>query len=250
MKGFVDVQYQLTRHLRDPEGQPAPPGVEDRRVNIYRELIFNNVEQFLRTGFPVLYSLLDKATWHAEVRGLLREHRSASPFFHDISAAYVDWLQSRPAADLPVPFAAELAHYERVELVLAIADEQPDWEHIDPEGSLEDQPPALSPLVRCLRYEFPVHTISPSNQPAEAPASPTHLIAYRDQADKVRFIENNALTHVLLETIKHARLPGRVVLEGIAGMLQDADAEQVITAGIEMLERLRKQQVVLGTWKI
>ena len=32
---FKKHQYELTAHLRDPENNPAPEGVEDRRLDIY-----------------------------------------------------------------------------------------------------------------------------------------------------------------------------------------------------------------------
>ena len=38
------TQYALTAHIRDPENQPAPAGIEDRRMGIYRDLIFCNVD--------------------------------------------------------------------------------------------------------------------------------------------------------------------------------------------------------------
>ena len=51
---FQALQYRFAAHLRDPEHQPAPEGLEDRRLKIYRELFYNNVEDFLQTAFPVL----------------------------------------------------------------------------------------------------------------------------------------------------------------------------------------------------
>ena len=43
---FQQLQRQLTAHLRDP-GSPPPAGIEERRLKIYRELFYNNVEGFL-----------------------------------------------------------------------------------------------------------------------------------------------------------------------------------------------------------
>jgi len=40
-------QFELTRHLRDPDGVPAPPALEERRVAVYRDLVFRNVEGLL-----------------------------------------------------------------------------------------------------------------------------------------------------------------------------------------------------------
>ena len=51
---FQQVQQAFTRHMRDPANAPAPAGVEDRRMAIYRDLLFNNVQTFLAGCFPVL----------------------------------------------------------------------------------------------------------------------------------------------------------------------------------------------------
>ena len=47
-------QDALAAHIRDPENVAAPAGVEERRLKIYRELFFNNVEGLLAGNFPVL----------------------------------------------------------------------------------------------------------------------------------------------------------------------------------------------------
>jgi hypothetical protein len=39
---FQRKQYEFAAHIRDPEKNAAPPGIEDRRLAIYRDLFFNN----------------------------------------------------------------------------------------------------------------------------------------------------------------------------------------------------------------
>jgi len=51
---FTDIQYEFTRHIRDPENQPAPADIEDRRMEIYRDLLYRNVESFMANSYPVL----------------------------------------------------------------------------------------------------------------------------------------------------------------------------------------------------
>ena len=41
---FQQTQYAFAAHLRDPDANPAPPDIEDRRMKIYRELVYNNIE--------------------------------------------------------------------------------------------------------------------------------------------------------------------------------------------------------------
>jgi hypothetical protein len=44
---FQQKQYAFAAHIRDPEQNPAPAGVEDRRMAIYRELFFNNLHNLI-----------------------------------------------------------------------------------------------------------------------------------------------------------------------------------------------------------
>ena len=71
--------------LSDPERRAAPPDIESRRVGIYRDLIYNNIESFLSGGFPVLRSLYSDERWHALVRDFVRDHVSHSPYFLETS---------------------------------------------------------------------------------------------------------------------------------------------------------------------
>ena len=53
-RSFQDKQYAFAAHIRDPEHRPAPEGIEDRRMAIYRELFFNNIRSLLARNYPVL----------------------------------------------------------------------------------------------------------------------------------------------------------------------------------------------------
>jgi hypothetical protein len=61
---FTRRQYAFAAHIRDPEHQPAPDDIEDRRMQIYRELFYNNVEGFLSGTFPVLRKIHSDGDWH------------------------------------------------------------------------------------------------------------------------------------------------------------------------------------------
>ena len=76
MAEFQALQRQFTAYLRNPEHAPAPGGMEERRLKIYRELFFNNIEGLLAGNFPVIRRILDDATWTALLRelGFARVH--------------------------------------------------------------------------------------------------------------------------------------------------------------------------------
>lgn len=202
--GLRESQMKMARFLRDPEGEPAPQGVESRRLKIYQDLIYNNIEGFISSGFPVLRSLYNDTDWHSLVRLFIDQHRCHTPYFLEISQEFLAFLENvheqRPCDP---PFLLELAHYEWVELGLDISeDELPPAEPL-PETleAVLAMVPRLSPLAWVLSYQFPVHMIGPAFQPDVA-QEPTFLVVYRDRGDKVQFVSINAAVARLLELIQ------------------------------------------------
>ena len=168
-------QLVFAARIRQPEGEALLPGIAAERMAVYEGLFFNNIESFLCSGFPVLRRLFDGARWQRLVRSFIAGHRCATPYFLEIGAEFVGWLQQGfvAEADDP-PFLLELAHYERVELELDVA-------------TAELPAHGWSPLAWPLAYAWPVQRLSVDYQPQSVPAEPTCLLAWRDAADKVRF---------------------------------------------------------------
>lgn len=196
MKSFQETQLAFARHLRAPDRYPAPAEMDDKRMGIYRELIYNNIESFIANVFPVLRSLLSDGHWHSIVRDFIHRHRCHTPYFLEISEEFLQYLlQERGLCDGDPAFLLELAHYEWIELALDVNEASIPAVSAYPEMPLLSKP-RVSPLAMCLNYHYPVHKISPRHQPL-AP-EPTQLVVYRNREDKVRFMAANAMTLRLL----------------------------------------------------
>jgi uncharacterized protein len=242
---FQRLQYRFAAHLRDPQANPAPQGIEDRRLQIYRDLFINSMEGLLRSNFPVLHRLLQGAAWDALVREFYARHPCHTPLFPEIAREFLRFLESRGEPD--PPFLLELAHYEWVELALAIDEtELADIPHRR-DGDLLDGVPVVNPLAWPLLYRFPVQRIRPDFQPQEAPEQPTGLLVIRARDDEVRFMEASPLTLRLVEHLSEApELTGRDHLVALAWELGQS-AEAMLGPGAQMLERLRQREAILGT---
>jgi len=192
-------QWALTRHLRDPQHQPAPAGLPERRLQVYRELLFNNLQALLAATFPVLLQVLDQDQWDALCRRYFVQYRCTSPLFTEVAGEFVQWLQDMEA--LPRPFLAELAHYEWVEQALqgleasALAAPAPGC---DPWRETLQR----SPLAWPLAYRWPVQQLGRQYQPDSAPAQPTFLLARREPGGHVVFSQLSALAWQLLEQLE------------------------------------------------
>jgi hypothetical protein len=246
---FVRRQYQFAAHLRDPERNPAPEDVEDRRMAIYRDLFFNNVREFLAGTFPVLRRIHDDRAWEALMRDYFARHQAHTPLFLQMPQEFLRYLEEqRGEREEDYPFLWELAHYEWVELALSVDTREADEAPADPDGDLLEGVPVVSPLAWPLAYRFPVHRIGPEYLPAAPPEQPTYLVVYRDRADAVGFLELNPVTARLLELLQGEDPPtGRAALEDIAAALSHPDPRVVVQGGLGVLEDLRARDVVLGT---
>ncbi|HKJ72236.1 MAG TPA: putative DNA-binding domain-containing protein [Gammaproteobacteria bacterium] len=242
-------QEAFTAYLRERAGEGRPEGLDARGGEVYRRLVYNNLEGFLAANFPVLRRILDDQRWHALVADFLAEHRAQSPYFLDIGREFLDYLAGgRGARDGDPPFLAELAHYEWAELALSVDEAEVPSAGVDPEGDLLAGRPVVSPLAWALQYAFPVHRIGPGFQPAEPPAEPTFLVVYRGRDDAVGFLAINAVTARLLQLLEEGGGDsGEALLRRIAGEIGHADPAQVVAAGADILDDLRRRGIVAGT---
>jgi hypothetical protein len=243
------LQYQFTAHLRDPDHCPAPAGIEDRRMGIYRDLVFCNVEMFLSANFPVIRTLYDEDTWNGLTRDFLREHQCHTPLFPEFGREflrYVEARQQRGAGD--PPFLLELAHYEWAELALALDENDLDAVPHDAAGDPLTEVPVISPLACVLGYRFPVQLIGPDFRPTQAPADPTLLLLVRGHDDEVRFHEIDALSALLIERLQeNTRLTGLQCLDALLAERDDTDAAALREAGKAVLIQLKAREAILGT---
>jgi len=251
---FVRLQYAFAAHIRDPEHSPSPEGVDARRMKIYRELFYNNVESFMASTYPVLRSIIPDQCWHAMIRDYYAKHQSHTPLFPEMPREFLKYLEyERETGPDDPPFMLELAHYEWVELALSIFDEKIDGSAFvipDKNEDLLTGVPVASPLVWVFGYHFPVHKISVDYQPQTPGNQITYLIVYRDSRDEVRFMEANPVTARLLQLIINNtnldRENGKKLLEQIAVELNHLQPDIVIQAGHAILVDFMERSILLG----
>jgi hypothetical protein len=243
------LQYQFTAHLRDPKKNPAPPDIEDRRMEIYRDLVFSNVENFLSSNFPVIHTLYGEREWLVLVRDFLREHECHTPLFPEFGREFLRYVETRQQQNRgDPPFLLELAHYEWAELALTLDENTIDDVPHDPDGDVLTGVPVMSPLACVLAYRFPVHLIGPDFRPEEPPAEPTVLLLVRGRDDEVRFHEINPLTAMLVEKLQQNETSsGAQCVDGLLAEHAFAEPQTLRTAGQETLALLRSFEAILGT---
>lgn len=247
MSRFQQYQATFTAHLRNPDQNAKPDKTSARRMAIYREIVFNNFLASVSACFPVLQSIVGKRRFKKWVRACFATQAFHSPFFRDIPKAFAEFLQSLDlsATDLPV-FAAQLAHYEWVELEMA-CQRAIDTPHaktdITSAAMLGSQTLQLPAAHRLLYYDYAVHQLSKTR--ANAVRCPTFLLVYRTPDFQVRFIQLNAASYQLLTLIQANAFTTLNHLDALAETaLTHVSQEQVRIFGLETLYSLYLEQAL------
>lgn len=239
MHAFQCFQHEFGRHLRDPRRAPRPTGVPARRAGIYAELMFNNLTGFLDACYPVMRAVLGERRWRRLQRAFFREARCSTPWFREIPHEFLAWLP----ADAGPAWLGELARHEWVELALDVMDVAPSAHH--PDGDLLAGIPVLAPALMNLAYAWPVQRIGPHYRPRKP--KPTHLLAFRDAGDVVRFVELTPVSARLVALLAGGVLSGRAACLRVAREIEHPVPDAVVAHGAALLDELRAAGAILGT---
>ena len=249
---FTQAQYEFAAFIRDPESNPKPADVEARRMNIYSELFFNNVEDFISNTYPVLKRITPENEWQNMMRDYFSQHISHTPLFPEMPREFLKYLETERKNPNDAPFIKELAHYEWIELALMTSDLDTDidWDFIDTDGDLLNNQPIMSPLAWPLTYQYPVQQISEDFLPESPSEQPVYLLVYRNKEDEVHFMELNPVTALLVQLINEDNgLTTKQMLDVIVEKLNLPDPEAVFNGGYQIIQDLKNRNVILGVSK-
>ncbi len=239
---FKAKQAEFSAYIRNPDTSACPIDVAPQRMQMYRELFFNNVEGFLSSNFPVLHTILDQEQWQQLAQDFFSQHQSTTPYFSEIPEEFILYLQNerqKQADDFP--FMLELAHYEWVEMALSIAQDILPEKTDNPRLTLAHKI-SLSPLTYLLAYQYPVHKISPNYLPTEAPKQATYLAVYRDYQDEVKFIELAPMSFRLLQTLQEPQT--KLINDCLKEILPENSSEALQNAALEALQQFLDKQLI------
>ncbi|MDH5407683.1 MAG: putative DNA-binding domain-containing protein [Gammaproteobacteria bacterium] len=244
---FQKTQLGFAAHIRNPQTNPRPDDVEARRMKIYNELFYNNVEDFMSSSFPVLREITADDKWHQMIRHYFHNHKAKTPLFPEMPREFLYYLEhERQPAEDDFKFMLELAHYEWAELALSLSEHKHENNSFDTaKGEISEIIPALSSLAWLLHYEFPVHQIGPDFLPENPGEQASYLLMYRDAEDEIHFMELNPVTARLLQFINDKKeLNCQQLLTLIVEELNHPDPQLVFNGGLEILGDLFARKVI------
>lgn len=170
----------------------AMASIPAERLLIYRRLVRQGLRGAIRCEIPRAAARLGPA-FDAYVDRFLAEELPRSPYLRDVAFELVRWAAPLWAEDPDVPsYIPDLARHELIAFVAAgaAADEEGAAAAITGEELSLDRKARFHPSATLVRYEHAVHRLQADEAARDVPArEPTALLAYRDAAHEVRYLE-------------------------------------------------------------
>ena len=165
----------------------------DKRLTVYQNLFFKNVQGFINNTFVVTQKFYNKKSWNEFIKNFILKYNSGSPYFKDISNEFYSFLKE----EYQIPeYISELMDYELAELELFVKDSC-----INDKSTFDkSEKYKLSELAKLKIYSFPVHNLNGKIIPEK---KETYIIVYRNDNNQVKFIEINEITFSIIEELKN-----------------------------------------------
>lgn len=247
MPTFDDTQRQFTTAIRDPR-QSTVCGIDEQRMDVYRELIFNNIMNFTQSAFPVACSIMSDDWWRQSVREFLIRHRSRSPYFNEIAAEFLAFVRESRDLTIESPdFLLELMHYEWVELALDNVSQDTIAIRRQLDDDLINNKPVLSEAAWLLSYEYPVHEISRTNQPSLNDKKDTLVLVYRKLNLEIGFRLLNPVFALLWQHLQQTNITsGQQAITQLAERLNTTADQNFRHHARQALYELYQSGAILG----
>ncbi len=242
-------QLALTAWLRDPQNNPALDDVASERMQIYRELFFNNIENTLAKAFPVLHQVLPATDWQTLCEDFFAMHQCHTPHLSHLPAEFIAFAKTQTHIAIPDWFI-ELAEWEWSELELFLAQ---DIDTTDPVGGDPLQGvPLVSPLLRLHQCHYPVHQIGKQFIPDAPSEQIWYLLAWRKPDHSIGFMQLTQLTALILEMMQlnqqqKTGYTGYQLLQQIAQQQDQHPESSIIRGGSDCLSHFYKNHIIIGS---
>ena len=250
---FQTHQRAFTQWIRHPDHAPLPQDVSAQRMQIYRDLIFNNISSFIEHTYPVTQALLPAEIWNALVEQFFQLGQCDSPYYYDISMHFKDFVDqenfhsiaSPQGLHQDYPWLRELMQYEWMELYVDMAEvtwlneQSSESSELDPQQLRSAHSFTLKTTCWLLAYQYPVHTWSTATTLTDIQHAPTCLLIYRNQNDDIQIHPLHPLWAFLIEKIQQQQTTQFNVLASQLQAITQLTQEMIDETIINLLSWLK-----------
>lgn len=239
-----NIQTEMASYCRNGE-MPEIPGAVKERLPHYRRLVYNVVSDTLETAFPILNSRISEDVWKDMVHDFFSHHKCSTPLLWQLPYEFYAYAKAKSyAVKYHLPWLIDLLYFEWLEVELFMMEDKayPDFKR---KGDLFNDPLAVNPECRLVKFDYPVH--SKEMMHADQEKGTYYILLFRDkESGSVQFISLSILFAMLVESLIHNKVPLRKIVKEAASYFDIGDAQQLNKNTTKFITDLQVKGFVLG----
>ena len=215
------------------------------RVYHYRRLVYNVIDDSLRSAFPLTANLLEESELYRLVNDFFADHKAQSPQVWKLAGEFFGYWKSNPHALMEKhPFLPDLLAFEWIEIEVFMMEDIPYPDAADNGDYLVDLV-VFNPEHRIIRVEYPVH-IKNAKHITSADKKDHYILVYREkELGKVQFIDMSAYLTLVIENMING-LTLSTILNELKKQVNDNDLEELSKNTLQFLHTLKTKKFILG----
>lgn len=219
------------------------PGVKEKNVGRYRNLIYGIIDDSLQSAFPLNYNLLEKQEWDTMVDDFFSSHHCQSPFVWKMPKELLGYLEESNYSLLQkYPQLKDLLLLEWYEVEIYMMEDKEPEAH-STTGMLSTDKLILNPELAIIPLTYPVHLKNASTITAEDSGQYFVCLHREPETGKVQFTDIKYPHLELLEKLGNKKTDFNALLKIFQNY---ATEENAIIALTQFLKAALESRLILG----
>ncbi|MBI3139914.1 MAG: putative DNA-binding domain-containing protein [Sphingobacteriales bacterium] len=222
----------------------AIPGIHRENIREYRRLVYNVVEDMLRSAYPLAADFLPGEEWEALVNEFFSRHACQSPQVWYMPKEFYEYLAENNHPVLAAyPVLPDLLLFEWTETELFMMEDKP--VDCSPSGDLLFSKLVLNPEHLLLAFDFPVHRKN-AGQISDRDRGAYYAASHRNTAGEVIFTDCSPGLVRILEYLAEKPQSVRALFDRFEQEYQVLLNEDQQEHMIHFLQNALQQQLISG----
>ncbi len=219
-------------------------GLTPGRINHYRRLVYNNIDDAMRSAFPLTENLISNAEWDYLVDLFISGNNHNTPFIWRLPFEFYSFIESENIyLKEKYPFLTELLYFEwkEVELFL-IEDKSPPL--FTKDGLIESDILIISPEYEIMQFNYPVH-IKTADTISDIDKGNYFVLMFR-AFDKVNFMDISPLLASAVTTAAKVETSLQQLAFEASTEFEQIDYKTFLSNFVSFFTTLQKKGFLLG----
>ena len=240
-KKTEQIQDELALYCRQHEVSSIP-GVREDRLDHYRRLMYNIMEDALVSAYPICRSILVDSQWYSLVDDFVRNHGCKHPQLFRMPEELIEFVRANDYTEkLQIPYLIDLLLFEWIEIEVHT---MPDHEvELKSNEDLWGSSIVFSPYMKLIQLDYPVHLLK--NQVDSFREGEYFYLVYREQSGTVQYLTINHFSFKMLQSLMNSSVSLELLLENIRDSYDKEVYAEVKKQSLEFLTKLKSLHILL-----